>query len=143
MALYMAVDPTLTFREKENPVLVDRDGWQRAHIPILVNSAPRLVEAAISQDFGVHHMTDHPGWSIVLLQGSGPSVRISSGGRVFADSVDAMRFVEDLYYIRSTGWEHIYPDFPEPHRSIFNDVMDRYEREGVMLGTRVFPNGVA
>jgi hypothetical protein len=136
----ISVDPSLTSRQHENPVLVDRPGWTRQTITITAYNHPVEVEAMTYRDFGVHHLTDDAGWTASTL-GTNPAMRISSGGRVFADSDDAMRFVETLYEkCDNPGWIGIYNGFPEPFRTIFNDTTDEFEREGVMLGTRVFPS---
>jgi hypothetical protein len=132
-------DPSIPWQargsaEKE---LSERPGWVRRTIPVVNDGAPGTAVAMVRGELAVNHMLGGDEGFTVCLSGTG--WRISSGGRVFARSADAMEVAEKMLAACS-GWAACQlNDYTDAQRQIVIAAVDTVERRGGILLDRVYP----
>ena len=133
-------DPTISWppRGSGGTELVERAGWERRTIPVVRDGKPTTMEAMCRGELAVNVMAEGEGFAICL---SSSGYRISHGGRVFAQCVDAMVAAEAMMMFKAP-WERVLTHGFSPGQADFlGGIMDAAEQRGQILLDRVFPHG--
>jgi hypothetical protein len=132
-------DPSIPWpaRGSAEKELSERPGWVRRAIPVVNDGVPSTTDAMVRGELAVNHMLGGDEGFTICLSGTG--WRISTGGRVFARSVDAMDVAEKMLAACS-GWAACPASgYTDAQRQVLNAAVDAVERRGGILLDRVYP----
>lgn len=123
------LDTTIKWPLCAETELLDRNGWERKYIDLSCSYGKENVEAMIKREFAVHKMVKSEGFTTSIAS---TGLRLHYGGRVFANSNDAMELVEKLQLLHN-NFEEVYNKRPRNILNIFGELMKKAEREGKIL----------